>query len=145
MAYIEGDFDAVVQKLGAKPKSFTERATKMFPEIKYRSIFLVLSNGAPAALTEYFDKPGRLDLNLQVIGDEFAYEDDYSEVIAHLGIDPHTVRKFEGNFTWLPNRRAKKVRPREEPMPDPAEYWSQVSVAPAPPTAKGGRNKKCRP
>ncbi len=142
VAYIEGEFDAFVKQLSATPKTVTERATKTFPQIKYRSIFLILSNGAPAALTEYLDKPGKLDLNLQVVRDEFAYDDDYAEVITELGVEPEKVHKFEGNFTWLPNRKAKKARSREEPMPDPAEFWSQVSVAPAPPSRKVSRSKK---
>lgn len=119
VAYVdECDLDAIATLLSAKPKTFTQRATKTEPQICYRSIFLVLSNRAPAALTEDLHKPGRIEVSLQVVRDEFAYDDDFAEVIAALKVDAGKVRKFEGNFTWLPNRKAKKVTPPDEPPPD---------------------------
>ena len=129
VAYIQGDFDAIAASLSAKPKTFTQRATRTDPQIKFRGIFFVLSNGAPAALTEYFDKPGEIELSLQVERDTFAFDDDYAEVMKALGISPGKVRKFEGNFTWLPNRKAKKVEPKEDPLPE--DWWNHARVLPS--------------
>jgi hypothetical protein len=135
VAYIEGDFDAIAASVAAKPKLFTQRATRTLPEVKYRSVFLVLSNGAPAAVTEYLDKAGKIELNLQVEHDCFAFDDDYEEVIGALGVRRDKVRKFEGNFTWLANRKAKRTAPEDGPVPE--DWWSQVGASPPPSKPRG--------
>jgi len=134
VARIEGDFEAMVELLSVRPKAFTQKATRTEPEVKYRSIFLVLSNGAPAALTEYAHKPGAIELNLQVERDRFAFDEDYAEVISALGLKPKQVKKFEGNFTWLADRKSKRVEPPEEPLPE--DWWNHIRV---PPPAKSTR------
>ena len=126
VAFIEGDFDEIAASLSAKPKTFAHRATKLMPRFTSRTIFLVLSNGAPAALTEDSLQPGKIELSLRVERDTFAFDDDFAEVIEALGVSPDKVRKFEGNFTWLPNRKAKRVEPKEEPLPE--DWWNQGRV-----------------
>src|SRR5687767_12040232 len=116
VGYLKCDFDAVASALAATPKLFSERATKEFPPVRYRVIFLVLSNGAPAALTQNFAKPADIELALECHSDEFVYDDDFLEVVKALNIPPGDIRKFEGNFTWLPNRKAKKISPKDEPL-----------------------------
>ncbi len=128
VACIESDFDAIAVLLSAKPKTFTQRATKTDPQIKSRIIFLVLSNGAPATLTEYLQSAGTIELGLQVERDRFAFDDDYAEVVEELGLKPEQIGKVESNFTWLPNRKAKRVEPKEEPLPD--DWWNHFRVLP---------------
>jgi hypothetical protein len=127
VACIKGDFDAIAASLAARPKVFTQRATKTCPQIKYRCVFLILSNGAPAFLAEFVGKAGTFELNLQVERDCFAFDDDYAEVIAGLGVSHDQVQKFDGNFTWLANRKAKRIEP-EDDLPD--DWWNHVRVLP---------------
>lgn len=134
VARIKADFDAIAASLSAKPKTFAHRATKTDHEIKYRSIFLILSNGAPAALTEYLQKAGSIELSLQVERDRFAFDDDYAEVVRELRLSAAQVEKFEGNFTWLPDRKAKRVEPEEDSLPE--DWWNQVRVLPASKTSR---------
>ena len=131
VAYIDASLDEISRTYGLQPKIFSSPATKREPEVSYSCLFFLLAGGHPAALTEYPNRPNRLELNLQIVRDEFAYDDDLSEVIRELQLRPEQVRKFEGNFTWLPNRKAKTVRQKEEPIPeDPSEFWAQVKVLP---------------
>ncbi len=125
VAHIEGDLDAIATMLSTKSKAFTQRATKTDPQVKYKSVFLKLSNGKPAELTEYLDSPGSIELNLQILKNEFVFEDDFSEIISWLNIDPERVQKLGGVYiTWLPNRKAKMVRRKEEPLPE--DWWNHV-------------------
>ena len=86
-------------------------------------MFLILSNGVPAELTEYLHKVGRIELSLPVLSGEYVYEDDYQEVLSALKVDSALVDKFEGNFTWLPNRKAKRVMSEVRKAPLMGEWW----------------------
>jgi hypothetical protein len=116
VAFIEDDLDVIAEKLSTKPKIYTIRATKTDPQEKYRCIFLVLSNRVPASLSEeYLCGKKIIELHLQVANHEFAFDCDLNEVISTLKLSPQKVHKFEGNFTWLPNRKAKRVKYKKEP------------------------------
>ncbi len=124
VASISADFDAIAASLFAKPKMFTQRATRTEPQTKSRGIFFVLSNRVPAALIDCFSGDGKLELHLQVVRDEFVFEEDFNEVISTLKIDPENVQKFsEVYVTWLPNRKAKMVRRKEEPLQE--DWWNR--------------------
>lgn len=128
VAWITADFDAIAVTLKARPKAFSSKPTRGAPDERYRSIFLRLSNGAYAVLTEWDHEPGQIDLDLEVHDHEFVYENEYGEVIAELRVDQQRVRRLQGNLTWLASRKAKKV-PRQEPQL-PEDWWNHVKVVP---------------
>ncbi len=106
----------IAESLSTKAKAYTIRATKTDPQIKYKCIYLVLSNRVPALLSEeYLGDKKIVELYLQVVDYEFVYDDDFNEVLSTLNLSPEKVNKFGGNFTWLPNRKAKKVKRKEVP------------------------------
>lgn len=129
VAIVKGSFDVIAKSFSAAPKVFKERETSESPAIENRSIFFILSSKAPASLTEYdFGQFRRIELALQIIHDEFAFDDDYLEVVNGLQeIGQVTFEKFEGNFTWLANRKAKRVRRVEEDLPE--DWWNHVKVS----------------
>lgn len=124
VAEINDDFDALAKKLGARPKTFTQRATKESPRFQCRACFFLLSNRAPGALHQDLDGKSHVQLMLQVIGEDFVFLDDYDEVVSTL--KPKQIYRWEGNLTWLPDRKAKRVRPKEEPFPE--DWWNHVRV-----------------
>jgi hypothetical protein len=124
VAEINDDFEALAQRIGARPKMFTQRATKESPRCQYRACFFLLSNRAPAAISQDLGDESRIHLLLQVVDEDFVFLDDYDESVEALR--PNQVYRWEGNFTWLPNRKAKRVRPKDAPLPD--DWWSQVRV-----------------
>jgi hypothetical protein len=132
VAEINDDFDLLAERIGARPKIFTQRATKESPRYQYRACFFLLSNRAPGAFHQDLDGTSHIKLMLQVVGEDFAFLDDYEEVVATLS--PKQIYRWDGNFTWLPNRKAKRVRPKEEPLPE--DWWNHVRVLSPEETAK---------
>ena len=131
VASFEANLDEIAAKLFTKPKSFIERARKLAPQMKYRCIFLCLSNGAPAMLLEDADVVGTTSLYLQELGGEFSFEDDFDEVVSALKLNRKKVRK-SGEFmtTWLPDRKVKRVKYKEEPIR--GDWWDLFSSGPSP-------------
>lgn len=127
VARINANFDEIADHLKARPRTFGVRLWRGAPEDRYRSIFLLLSNGANAALTEWEFEPGRIDLALEVIDHVFVYEDDYCEVISELQVDSKKVQKLHTfDMTWLESRKAKKIA---RPQPElPEDWWNHVRV-----------------
>lgn len=125
VARIESGLDAIATSLSIRSKLFIQKATKQLPEIRYRAIFLILSHGGPAVLTEYSHQVGKIDLSLPVERDTFAFDDDYAEVVTALGLSAAQVTKFEGNFTWLPHRKSKRLERKDEL---PEDWWNHVHV-----------------
>ena len=126
-----GRFDGTIEQfaamLNAESKEFFQKASREGPEHRYRTIFFRLDTGAYGALTEH--APGTMELSLPVVRDEFVFDEDYDEALFVLGLNPDHVDKFEGNFTWLPDRKAKRVKPPDEPLPE--DWWNQVQVSPS--------------
>lgn len=128
VAYLNIELDALLPFTSVKPKKFTQRATKTLPKIQGRTLFLILSNGVPAELTEYLETVGKIEFSLPVLEEEFVFEDDYQEVLSAFEIDSARVRKFEGNFTWLPNRKAKRVMSDARKAPLVGEWWEMLEA-----------------
>ncbi|ROZ61460.1 hypothetical protein [Ramlibacter sp. WS9] len=132
VAQIDDDFDALAARIAAQPKTFTQRATRESPRIQYRAFFFRLSNKASGSINQNVEGKSHIELLLPVVRDEFAFLDDYEEVVATL--KPRQIHRFDGNFTWLPNRKAKRVSPKEEPLPE--DWWNHVRVLSAEENAK---------
>jgi hypothetical protein len=123
----DGRIDAVASLIGAVPKRFLHKVLRGGPQHEYWMVFFRLSTGSYGTLSEY--AKGRIDIDLQIVREVFAYEEDYDEVLFFLGINPDHVDKAEGNWTWLGNRQAKKVRRKDPPLPE--DWWNHVHVVPS--------------
>ena len=132
VAEINDDFDELALRLGARPKLFTERATRESPRYQYRACFFLLSNRAPGAIHQDVDGKSHIELMLQVTGNGFAFLDDYEEVVAAL--QPKQIYRWDGNFNWLPDRKAKRVTPKQEPLPE--DWWNHIRALSVEETAK---------
>ncbi len=97
VASFDGRIDQLAKLLGTVPKQFSERVIRGEPPHKYWVNFFRLSTGAYGTLCEY--AKGRIDLDLPIVAEVFAYEEDYDEVLFSLGINHDYVDKAEGNFT----------------------------------------------
>ena len=117
-----GRIDEVAAQLEAVPKRFSQNAVRGGSQHDYRVIFFRLSTGAYGTLTEY--AKGRIDVGLQIVGEVFAYEEDWDEVLFVLGLNPDRVDKAEGNWTWLENRKSRKVRRKDPPLPE--DWWNHI-------------------
>lgn len=127
VASFDGGINQLAELLESVPKQFSERVVRGDPEHKYWVIFFRLSTGAYGTLSEYVK--GRIDLDLQIVGEVFAYEEDYAEVLFTLGVNPDHVDKAEGNFTWLQDRTVRKLRRKDPPLPE--DWWNHVRAAPS--------------
>jgi hypothetical protein len=122
VAEINDDFDALAERLGAQPKIFTQRASKESPRLQSRACFFLLSNRAPGAFHQDLDGKSHIELLLPVVKQDMAFLSDYDEVVSFL--KPKQIYRWEGNLTWLPDRTAKRVRPKEEPLPE--DWWNHI-------------------
>jgi hypothetical protein len=123
----DGSLDELATKLNARPKKFVDKLYRGGPERQYRIISLHLSTGGYGTLTEL--KPGTIEIGLQIHRHEFVHEDDYSEVITSLQLDPREIDKLRGNFTWVRNRKAKKVSKPDVDLSE--DWWNHVRVVPS--------------
>lgn len=123
----DGRIEEVARLLGAVPKRFSHKVVRGGPTHEYWVVFFRLSTGSYGTLSEYAE--GRIDIDLQIVREVFAYEEDYDEVLFFLGINPDHVDKAEGNWTWLQDRTSKKVRRKDPPLPE--DWWNHVNIAPS--------------
>lgn len=105
-AFVRTDFDEVATRIAASPVMRRFSLRDPFPE-RYRDIYLTLSTGRSATLTQREAFPERVEIGLEILDDEAFFEADLLEVLAGIGVavDADAVRKIN-NFTWIPSRQA---------------------------------------
>jgi len=100
-AKIRLDFDSICRHLGVKPERGTFRDGLAFPN-RYRSVCLELSTGRYATLTQTEMRQSIIEIGLEIADDEFFHEADLLEVSDSLGVDHEYVKRYQGDFTWIP-------------------------------------------
>ena len=127
VAMFDGDLGKIAESWGMRPRRFSHKVIRGGPDQHYWMLCFRLLNGAYGVLAE--DVPGSIEIVLPIHRDEFVFDEDLDEILFTLALNPDHVDKFEGNFTWLPDRKARRVKLREEPLPE--DWWNHIKVVPS--------------
>lgn len=98
------DMDEVAAKLGVKPDRGTFRDGLPFPN-RYRCIYIRLTNGRFAVLTQTEMRQEVIEVGLELHNDCILDEEDLLEVISFLSLSEQDVVRMDNGFTWVPARK----------------------------------------
>jgi hypothetical protein len=98
------DMDEVAVKLGVKPDRGTFRDGLTFPN-RYRCIYLRLTNGRFAILTQTEMRPDVIEVGLELLNDCILDEEDLLEVASFLSVGEKDVVRMDNAFTWIPAKK----------------------------------------
>jgi hypothetical protein len=104
------DFDKVAEKLKAEPMRDTFQ-DELPVSNWYKGICLELSTGRYATLSQTEMRQAIIEIGLEIRDDEFFYEEDLLEIINALGIDGDYVKRYRGDFTWIPVNTSDSIKP----------------------------------
>jgi len=103
-ADFRADMDEVAANIGAKPDRGTFRDVLAFPN-RYRCIYLRLTNGRFAVLTQTEMRQEVIEVGLELHSDCIFDEEDLLEVISFLSLSEKDVVRMDNGFTWVPARK----------------------------------------
>ncbi|MFZ6679320.1 hypothetical protein [Undibacterium sp. Tian12W] len=95
------DFDQIAKKLRAIPIQGNFHDGLPIPN-QYTGICIELSSGRYANLLQTEMRKSVIEIGLEILDDEFFYEEDLLEIIAELEIEEDYVKRIQGDFTWIP-------------------------------------------
>lgn len=90
--------DELASRLGAQPQSFKLAGRNSGG---YRTVWLELSSGRFASLDQMDFRSSVVEIGLELEQGEWFREQDLTEVIAALGLDPDYVKRIRGEFKWV--------------------------------------------
>jgi len=97
------DFDQIASRLGVRPARGTFRDRLPFPN-RYRQIYLSLSSGRFAGLTQTEMRKSVIEIGLELHNDNFFYEEDLLEIQSAIGVDTDYVERIGNGYQWIPAR-----------------------------------------
>jgi hypothetical protein len=98
------DMDEVATRLGVKPERNTFQDGLAFPN-RYRCIYIQLTNGRFAILTQTEMRQEVIEIGLELHNDCLFDEADLLEVISFLSLNDKDVVRMDNGFTWVPAQK----------------------------------------